>query len=476
MTNEIKVQLLYNLLDEVSSRYDYLYDANRNALERIQYSAAHDTLTGLANRVAFEENLDRAIFAAKRHGDIGAVLFMDLDNFKQVNDTIGHEEGDRLLCNVADAIKPQIREEDLFARFGGDEFVLLIERISSDMDHVMMMVADLCEKILRCAKRTYHVGGHTFFVTGSIGVVLFGSEEGAITGDLIRHADVAMYEAKKRGKDQVVFFDEAIELRLHEQVLIEKKVRHALENGGIVLHYQPKVNVNGETVSLEALVRIAEDDGSLIYPDRFIALCEERNLIGKLSKQVLMAVCTTLKGWECDERLSTIDIAVNISPAWLQDPLFEENIETILEDSGVNAHRLIFEITEGIALSNMPHKIAIMENLAQKGIRFSLDDFGTGYSSLSYLTQLPLYEIKIDRSLIRNCGENTTAGQDENRHRFISAIIIMAKSLNFVVTVEGIETLKAADTVWKMGCDVIQGYFYSKPVDKEAVEAFILAR
>ena len=378
MTNDIKVQLLHNLLDEVSGRYDYLYDANRNALEKIQYSASHDTLTGLANRVSFEENLDRAISAAKRHGDIGAVLFIDLDNFKQVNDTIGHAKGDQLLCNVANAIKPQIREEDFFARFGGDEFVLLIARISTDMDHVMMIVSNLCEKILRSVKHAYHVGGDTFFVTGSIGVALFGSEEGAITGDLIRYADVAMYEAKKRGKDQVVFFDEAIEARLREQILIEKKTRLAIENDALVLHYQPKVNYEGEVVSLEALVRIVQEDGSLMYPDCFISLCEERNLIGPLSEKVLITVCNTLKEWERDDRLSKISIAVNISPAWLHEPTFMESIKSILQKSGVDPCRLIFEITEGIALSDMPQKIAIMKQLQKKGIRFSLDDFGTG--------------------------------------------------------------------------------------------------
>jgi len=475
MTNDIKVQLLHNLLDEVSGRYDYLYDANRNALEKIQYSASHDTLTGLANRVSFEENLDRAISAAKRHGDIGAVLFIDLDNFKQVNDTIGHAEGDQLLCNVANAIKLQIREEDFFARFGGDEYVLLIARISTDMDHVMMIVSNLCEKILQSVKHAYHVGGDTFFVTGSIGVALFGSKEGAITGDLIRYADVAMYEAKKRGKDQVVFFDEGIEARLREQILIEKKTRLAIENDALVLHYQPKVNYEGEVVSLEALVRIVQEDGSLMYPDCFISLCEERNLIGPLSEKVLITVCNTLKEWERDDRLSKISIAVNISPAWLHEPTFMESIKNILQKSGVDPCRLIFEITEGIALSDMPQKIAIMEQLQKKGIRFSLDDFGTGYSSLSSIMQLPLYEIKIDRSLIQHCGENTILEENENRHRFINAIIVMAKSLRLVVTVEGVETLKVANTLWEMGCDVIQGYYYSKPIDQKAVEAFILA-
>jgi diguanylate cyclase (GGDEF)-like protein len=451
-----------------------LYDANRNALEKIRYSAAHDTLTGLANRIAFEENLDRAISAAKRHGDVGAVLFMDLDNFKQVNDTIGHEEGDQLLCNVADSIKPQIREEDFFARFGGDEFVILIERVSDDVDQAMMVISDLCEKILKCAKHAYHVGGHTFFVTGSIGVVLFGSEEKAISGDLIRHADVAMYEAKKRGKDQVVFFDETIEARLKEQVLIEKKIRLAVENNNFILHYQPKVNRSGEVVSVEALVRIRDDDGSLIYPDRFIALSEERNIIGLLSEKVLIEACETLKTWENDDRLSTIDIAVNISPVWLRHPTFVEDVETILHNSGVDPHRLLFEITESVALTDIQNKIAIMERFKNMGIRFSLDDFGTGYSSLSYLTELPLYEIKIDRSLILHCGEDAIAEKNESRHRFIRAIIVMAKSLKLAITVEGVEASKAADILWEMGCDIIQGYFYSKPLDQKAVEAFIL--
>ncbi|MCI4407278.1 MAG: EAL domain-containing protein [Sulfuricurvum sp.] len=474
MTNTIKVQLLHNLLDEVSGRYDYLYDANRNALEKIQYSASHDTLTGLANRVAFEENLERSISAAKRHGDIGAVLFMDLDNFKQVNDTIGHEEGDQLLCDVANKIKPQLREEDFFARFGGDEFVILIERISDDVDRAMMVTLDICEKILKCAKHSYYVGGHTFFVTASIGAVLFGSEEMAIQGDLIRHADVAMYEAKKRGKDQVVFFEEAIETRLNEQVLIENKVRLALESESLVLHYQPKVNREGMVIGLEALVRIREDDGSLIYPDRFITLCEERNLIVSLSEKVLMEVCNTLKSWENDDRLALIDIAVNISPVWLSQPTFIENVEIILRESGADPHRLLFEITESIELTDIQNKMVVIERCANLGIRFSLDDFGTGYSSLAYIKELPLYEIKIDRSLIVQCGENMAGEKSENHNRFIRAIIVMSKSLGLIVTIEGIDTSTAAKALWEMGCDVIQGYFYSKPIDQKAVEVFIL--
>jgi EAL domain-containing protein (putative c-di-GMP-specific phosphodiesterase class I) len=227
-------------------------------------------------------------------------------------------------------------------------------------------------------------------------------------------------------------------------------------------------------IGLEALVRIREDDGSLIYPDRFITLCEERNLIVSLSEKVLMEVCNTLKSWENNDRLALIDIAVNISPVWLSQPTFIENVEIILRESGADPHRLLFEITESIELTDIQNKMVVIERCANLGIRFSLDDFGTGYSSLAYIKELPLYEIKIDRSLIVQCGENMAGEKSENHHRFIRAIIVMSKSLGLIVTIEGIDTSTAAKALWEMGCDVIQGYFYSKPIDQKAVEVFIL--
>jgi len=473
MNSTIKIQLLRNLLDEVSTRYDYWYDLNRQMLEETQYAASHDPLTGLVNRAVFEENLSRAISVVKRHGGHAAVLFMDLDNFKQVNDTIGHDEGDRLLCEVTSSVTANIRKEDIFARFGGDEFVLLIERISSNVDQAITGVADLCQKILACTKHTYHVSGNTFLVSGSIGVVLFGSNNTASVEELIRHADVAMYEAKKQGKDQVVFFDEAIKARLEEQIIIEQKIRDAIKNDTFILHYQPKFSQHERIMGVEALVRIQNPEGDLICPNQYIPLCEKRNLISIVSEKVLIEVCKTLKTWENDPILSTMDIAININPAWLRHPTFVEKIEEILRNSGANLHRLIFEITESIELVDIHLKIAIMEKFMAMGVRFALDDFGTGRSSLVYLSQLPLYEIKIDHSFIVHWDEYVSDITNEKCHRFVKATIAMAKNLGLKVTIEGVETAKVAQSLWDMGCDTLQGILYASPVDQRTIEAFI---
>ncbi len=473
MTSTIKIQLLRNLLDEISTRYDYLYDINRQMLEETQYAASHDPLTGLVNRAVFEENLARALSVVKRHGGHAAVLFMDLDNFKQVNDTIGHDEGDRLLCEVASAVTSNIRKEDIFARFGGDEFVMLIERITSNVDQAITGVADLCQKILACTKHTYHVSGNTFLVSGSIGVVLFGPNNTASVEELIRHADVAMYEAKKKGKDQVVFFDDAIKSRLEEQIIIEQKIRDAIKNDTFLLHYQPKLSQSGTIVGVEALVRIQDPEGDLICPNQYIPLCEKRNLISIVSEKVLIEVCKTLKTWEKDPLLSTMDISININPAWLRHPAFVEKIEEILRNSGANLHRLIFEITESIELVDIHLKIAIMTRFRALGVRFALDDFGTGRSSLVYLSQLPLHEIKIDHSFIVHWDEYVSEIENEKCHRFVKATIAMAKSLGLKVTIEGVESTKVSHALWEMGCDTIQGVLYASPMNQKMIETLI---
>lgn len=473
MNSAIKIQLLRNLLDEISTRYDYLYDINRQMLEETQYAASHDPLTGLVNRAVFEENLARALSVVKRHGGHTAVLFMDLDNFKQVNDTIGHDEGDRLLCDVASSVTANIRKEDVFARFGGDEFVLLIERITSNVDQAITVVSDLCQKILACAKHTYHVSGNTFFVSGSIGVVLFGSNSTASVEELIRHADVAMYEAKKKGKDQVVFFDDAIKARLEEQIVIEQKIRDAIKNDTFILHYQPKLSQHGVIMGVEALVRIQDPEGDLICPNQYIPLCEKRNLISIVSEKVLIEVCKTLKAWEKNPLLSTMDISININPAWLHHPAFVEKIEEILRHSGANLSRLIFEITESIELVDIHVKIAIMEKFTALGVRFALDDFGTGRSSLVYLSQLPVYEIKIDHSFIVHWDEYVTEIENEKCHRFVKATIAMAKSLGLKVTIEGVESTKVSHALWEMGCDTIQGVLYASPMNQKMIETLI---
>lgn len=473
MNSAIKIQLLQNLLDEVSTQYDYLYDINRQMLEKTQYAASHDSLTGLLNRAIFEESLSRALSAVKRHGGYIAVLFIDLDNFKQLNDTIGHDEGDRLLCEIASSITAKIRKEDVFARFGGDEFVLLIERITSNVDQAIIAVSDLCQKILSCAKHTYHVGRNSFSVSGSIGVVLLSSHDTASAEELIRHADVAMYEAKKKGKDQVVFFDDAIKSQLEEQKIIEQKIRDAIKNDTFILHYQPKFSQHGVIVGVEALVRIQDSDGELICPDQYIPLCEKRNLISIVSEKILIEVCKTLKAWEDDPVLSTMDVAININPTWLDHPIFVEKIEEILHHSGANVSHLIFEMTENIGLADMHTTIAVMEKFTALGIRFALDDFGTNHSSLVYLSQLPLYEIKIDHSFIIHWDEDVSNGEYEKSHRFVKATIAMVKSLGLKVTIEGVESTKVAQALWEMGCDTVQGALHTSPLDQKSIQHFI---
>jgi diguanylate cyclase (GGDEF)-like protein len=471
--NTIKIQLLRNLLDEVSSRYDYLYNANRQILKETQYAASHDSLTGLVNRASFEENLARSLSVVKRHGGHAAVLFIDLDNFKQVNDTIGHDEGDRLLCKIASAVTSTIRKEDIFARFGGDEFAILIERVSSNVDQAILDVSDVCQKILACTKYTYHVNRNTFTVTGSIGVVLFGTHTIASVEELIHYADVAMYEAKKQGKNQAVFFDEAIKARLEEQIIIEQKIRDAIKNDAFILHYQPKISPKERVIGVEALVRIQDSNGDLICTDHYIPLCEKRNLMSIVSEKILIEVCKTLKTWEKDPLLSTMDISININPAWLYHPTFVEKIEEILRLSDANLDRLIFEITKSTESVDIPLKIAIMEKFMAMGVRFALDDFGTGHSSLVYLSQLPFHEIKIDHSFIAHWDEDASDISNEKYHRFIKATIAMAKSLGLKVTIEGVETAKVAKTLWDMGCDTLQGILYASPVDQRTIEAFI---
>lgn len=437
--------------------------------ERLQYLAHHDALTGLPNRALFLEHLRLALITAARHQRLVAVLFLDLDRFKLINDTLGHAIGDLLLKTVAERLTASLRRSDTVARLqnqsntvarlGGDEFTLLLTDIAQTQD-----VPVIVQRIANAFIAPFIVEGYELFVTPSIGISLY-PNDGENAEKLLRNADMALYRAKDQGRNNYQFYLPEMNVKVSERLAMENHLRRALEREELLLHYQPQVDLNtGRIIGMEALVRWHRPDSGLVSPAKFIPLAEETGLIIPLGEWVLRAACAQNKAWQ-ESGLPPIRIGVNLSGRQFQQKGLIETVRRALGETRLSAEYLELELTESILMQKVETITSALSELDAMGIQISIDDFGTGYSSLSYLKRFPISKLKVDRSFVNDI---TT---DPDDAAITAAIITMAHSLKLKVVAEGVETADQLAFLKSLKCDGMQGYLFSRPLpSKEATE------
>jgi diguanylate cyclase (GGDEF)-like protein/PAS domain S-box-containing protein len=436
----------------------------RKALEEeLEHRAFHDPLTDLSNRLLFMDRLGHALARTqRRRGRRVAVLFMDLDGFKVVNDSLGHETGDRLLVAVSERLKGCLRPEDTLARFGGDEFVVLVEDIEGPDEAVRV-----AERIIDELKNRFVLEGRELYARASIGIAL-GEDRTKDPEDLLRDADTAMYRAKDEGKGYSVF-DPAMYDRVLDRLEAENGLGRAVEREEFLLHYQPIVSLRtGEVVAVEALVRWEHPERGLLDPDEFVPLAEESGLVIPMGEQVLRTACFWAKEWqEKYPRIPPLVMSVNLSASQLSRPDLAETLEGILKETGLEGSCLTLDVTETVYVRTLAGNTATLESLRDLGARISIDDFGVGYSSLAYLKRLPADSLKIDRSFVKGLGE------DVEDTAIANMIIELAHTLGLEVIAEGVETEEQAALLNEMGCDLAQGYHFAPPLPPEEIPALL---
>jgi diguanylate cyclase (GGDEF)-like protein/PAS domain S-box-containing protein len=429
----------------------------KNAEEEIRNLAFYDLLTGLPNRRLLIDRLQHAVATSIRSHKCGALLFIDLDDFKTLNDTLGHYVGDQLLVEVAKRLQTCVREADTVARFGGDEFVVMLEGLSQDIDTAAAESKKVGETVLGKLEAPYCLSGLDHRSTVSIGVALFNEGRKDIN-ELLKRADIAMYKAKAEGRNTMRFFDQKLEDAVFARVSLEKDLRHGIANGELILHFQPQVNSEGGITGAEALVRWQHPRRGLVSPMEFIPLAEETGLILPLGRWVMEVACAQIAAWAEDEESAHLTLAVNVSALQFQQPDFVDEVLSLLARTGADPQKLKLELTESLLLSHIESTIAKMAALNAQGLTFSLDDFGTGYSSLSYLRRLPLSQLKIDRSFVQDLL------LDSNNAVIARTIIALGQNLGLNVIAEGVETWEQLEQLKMDGCAAFQGYLFGRPV------------
>lgn len=428
--------------------------------EYLQFLAHHDTLTQLPNRSLFIDRLQQAIQHAQRDKTRVAVIFADLDRFKIINDTLGHEAGDQVLRTAAERFSSVLRSSDTVSRQGGDEFTILL----TDITHIDQ-VAHICKKLLTTLTQPIHINEQELFLSSSLGISTY-PEDGTDPRTLIKHADIAMYRAKESGRNNYQFFSLDMSDKAVKRLRLETDLRRALARNEFVLHYQPQLSLStGELVGFEALLRWQPPEAELVSPLDFIPILEDTGLIIGVGEWVLSTACQQLHAWHQINPM--LSVSVNVSNRQFNDHKLEENFKRIIKDSGLNPQRLDLELTESLLMINPARTEDILTSFGKIGISLSIDDFGTGYSSLSYLRRFPLDTLKIDRSFVRDI---TTDADDA---ALISAIISMAKSLHLSVTAEGIETEEQLNFLKRLNCETAQGFLFYKPMPADEAEALI---
>ncbi|MES2407498.1 MAG: EAL domain-containing protein [Pseudomonadota bacterium] len=429
--------------------------------ERLAYQSTHDALTGLPNRNLLKDRLQQAIAQTDRSEDSVALLFLDLDHFKLINDSLGHAEGDRMLLDVAERLRSCVREGDTVSRHGGDEFVLVLQKIDQ-MHHV----ASICEKILQTIANPFSIQGHSFHVTCSIGIALY-PQDGRDAETLFKYADMALYQAKDRGRNHFQFFSREMNERMLERITLDEALRSAISNDELLLHYQPLVNLStGQITGLETLVRWQHPQFGMVSPVRFIPIAEESTLIASISEWVLRKACEDMCSWT-DNGLTGFQVAVNVSPRQFRDPKLADRIEKVLSEYHIDPGMLSLEITETVLMQDTVSSEATLRQLKALGVDLALDDFGTGYSSLSYLKRFPFDRVKIDRSFVRDIIT------DSDDAAISKAIISMAHSLGIRVVAEGVETEAQCQFLRRHQCDEMQGYYFSHPLPFTKITALL---
>lgn len=431
----------------------------KNALAHL---AHHDDLTGIANRALFNDRLERGIAKAKRNGTLLALLFVDLDNFKNINDSLGHSVGDEVLKLVSQSILTTIRDEDSVARLGGDEFTIIMEGLKKEADASL-----LAQKIIQNLEAPIEIEGNKLYVTASIGISLYPVDSDT-PASLLQYADSAMYKAKSEGKNSFQYYSSDITKQAFERVVMEADLRSSIKNEEFEVYYQPQINGQTEKITgMEALVRWKHPLMGLIAPRRFIPLAESTGLIVAIDRFVMKTAMKQLVQWHKKD-LNPGTLSLNLAMKQLQQKDFFDMLETLLEETGCKSKWLELEVTEGQIMTNQDSAIAILNRISDLGIELAIDDFGTGYSSLSYLKKLPITKLKIDKSFINELpyGEEDVA--------ISKAIIALCKSLKLKVLAEGVETKEQKEFLVKHGCVNIQGYYYSKPLNSKKMQQFLV--
>ena len=448
----------------------------KEAENRIRYLAYYDSLTGLPNRQSFMERLNRELARARHQDARLAVLFLDLDGFKAINDTLGHNVGDLILQWASERMKYGIRPSDVLsrptqedepelepdlARLGGDEFTVLLPRIHHPEDALLV-----AHRIRDLMHRPFVIEGKELVLTTSIGIAIF-PDDGQDGAALLKHADTAMYHAKDEGRDNCQFYSASLTTRAMQRMAMETNLRLALERQEFRLHYQPQVDATtGRIHALEALIRWPHPELGMISPGEFIPLAEEIGLIVPLGEWVLRTACADAVSWQQSGH-PPVRVAVNLSPIQFKDPHLVTMVLDTLRESGLPADSLELEITEGSMMEDTEHTLATLHDLRQAGVHIALDDFGTGYSSMSYLKRMPLTRLKVDRSFVRELPET------EEDRAIVRAIVALANSMSYEVTAEGVETDEQVKRLRELGCDSLQGYFFSRPMPPEEISALL---
>lgn len=449
-----KVNGIVGTLDDISER--------RENEERLLYMATHDALTGLPNRNLFEDRLNQAIAQSARENQLVAVIFMDLDQFKMVNDSLGHDQGDILLREVAVRLAETVRAGDTVARLGGDEFVIVLSELDAAEDAIA-----IARKIMKSLEKPVYLKNQELAVAGSIGIAMF-PKDGDTTSQLVRNADTAMYRSKELGRKQICFYSPEMNAKLLERLTLENDMRRAIERNEFEVHYQPKLDITtGRILGFEALLRWQHPVRGTISPDKIIPLAESSGLILAIGSWVLRTACEQLVQWQ-QQGYSGLTMAVNLSARqfWKEDLV--ENIAEILKETGLPPEYLELEITESSVMRNAEETISTLGKLHDMGITLSIDDFGTGYSSLSYLKRFPIQALKVDQSFVRDITV------DRDAAAIAQGIIALAHSMNLQVIAEGVQTQSQFDLLKLWNCNAMQGYLFSKPVPGKS--AFDLLR
>lgn len=459
---------LLSIMSQIGTQLGRVMERRRSE-EKLIYDATHDPLTGLPNRLLFMDRLDRAVSVRKLRSDFRfAVLFIDLDRFKLVNDSLGHAAGDTLLMEIARRLKALLSESEAYgsiatlARLGGDEFTILLEELRHD--GIAMDVADRVQEAL---KQPIEIEGQEVYSSASIGIA--SSETRPVSAaEIMRDSDLAMYRAKSEGRARVEIFDPSLHAIAKNRLAVESDLRAALRKKEFLLHYQPIVDLqSGRIIGFEALVRW-QRNGVLVPPSDFIGIAEDTGIIVFLGNWILREALSTLAKWQkADERNAALTISINVSPRQFHQPDFLENVIDALTTSGVPAQTVRLEITESVTILDTGRTIEILQSLRSLGVRVSIDDFGTGYSSLSYIHQLPIDTLKIDRSFV------TALQQKTGGREIIRTILALAQSMHMDVVAEGTETESHVEQLRQMGCGYAQGYFFSRPLDEMAAGALL---
>jgi diguanylate cyclase (GGDEF)-like protein/PAS domain S-box-containing protein len=451
------VELLQRLASSVSFALENFdrADEKANSDRKIEYLASHDSLTNLPNREMFNQLLHFAIEAAERYRRQFAVLFIDLDRFKVINDSLGHEAGDALLVEIANRLRANLRSSDVVARLGGDEFVVILEHSAEGQS-----IEGVTHSLLTAVRRPLQLSGHECHTTASIGIARYPAD-GTDAQTLTKNADIAMYLAKEDGKNGFRFFTKDAKAQSIERLILETGLRHALDHKELSLHYQPKIDLStGQITGVEALLRWAHPDLGTLPPMQFIPLAEETGLIVPIGRWVLKEACAQNMLWQ-REGLQPVSMAVNLSPRQFADDNLLHDVDNALAASGMSPALLQLEVTESMVMQNVPRAVRVLDALRSRGIRLAIDDFGTGYSSMSLMKQFPIDTLKIDRSFVRDLPD------DSEDKAIAQAIISMGKALGMTIVAEGVETAEQETFLRDHACDEMQGFLFSKPIPPE---------